>query len=165
MLVVRIINVTKKKQCRTILGSLEEVIHHLQITHKTVFDSLPAIYSCQPCKSSFKSKQSLFGHNQEHHTVTQCTICEQSFESIKELKKHSKLDHSNQSTCQGKRKCLECQQTFKSESDLDIHLITEHSASHHKDCTCYACSAKVKLPKLNKEEKFYRLLKVDQQPL
>merc|ERR1712237_244345 len=74
------------ERCRTVLGSLEEVIYHLQTTHKTVSDSLPAIYSCQPCKSSFKSKQSLFGHNQEHHTRTKCTICEQSFDIIKEEK-------------------------------------------------------------------------------
>ena len=140
----------KCPECFTLFGSQKELKMHKKGAHN--------VSNVNTTKVSNVNTTNVTNVNTTNVNI-QCHQCGNIFPDDKSLTAHVTSDHAEKQLPPKKQfPCKHCGKAFISGTDLTEHSESEHSHNHDKNCDCYSCTAKVKLPSICSGEKFYRLL-------
>lgn len=125
------------KLCFRVFETQNWLNFHLKYTDH---NKAKALYSCDICGKTIKSKTSLKTHFVTHQTQKnfQCNICFFKFKTDKRLKQHiQRLNHID--TAKIEFKCSMCPEIFSTKNALNGHFKIHFDGKHY---TCHICPTK-----------------------
>lgn len=124
----KILNIYNCQHCSARFTHHYEKMRHMSENHGISFE-----YSCETCKSVFKTRKALAGHQLKYHIQSiSCEVCKKPFGDRGQLKKHMAMH-----TEERNYPCPLCNKTYKYEKNVKAHMRVHNPDWKFACATCW----------------------------